>query len=335
MEKRGLPTRNGLVFDYSTVASGDNRTLAIVTILPADFPDALCIAKAKSYVTTAAILPLPDNRIVLWRERDHLVLAVTRGGDPVYAQVLVRHTQDFRFTDQVVREIRNIQLALKMEQVIDSIAGVTLWGEWPRGVDALKLLHLPVNTAPRPAPAAERILAATTRSTLLPLPLQAARVTLSKRDRNLRLAIIAVAGYLALILLLAIYTHSVQARAAKLMVSVNRDKPVADTLEKTVASWRAMEPAIDPKLYAIEQFYQCASVLPGAGVRFDTFETQGTTIKINGIARNAPTVFRFVDRLKKNKALSDYQWKMGQPKLQKDDTAEFKIEGTLRYGPAK
>jgi len=119
------------------------------------------------------------------------------------------------------------------------------------------------------------------------------------------------------------------------MTSVDRDKPVADMLAKTVASWRAMEPAINPKLYVIEQFYQCASVMPGAGVRFGTFETQGTTIKVNGTARNAPTAFRFVERLKHNKSLSDYQWKLGQPKLQKDDTAEFKIEGTLRYGPSK
>ena len=335
LEKRGLPVRNGFVFSYTTVCSIDHRVLGSVTLLPSDFPDALCIPKAKSYVIAADLLPLPENQIVLWRERGHLVLVGTRGCEPVYAQVLARHPGENCLTVSMVREIRMIQWVLMQEQVVETVSGVTLWGEWTTSEAAGGELNLPIHISPRPGPAASRIVAAMSRPPLLPLPLQAAQVTVDRREKKIRLALIAAVGYVGLILLIAFYLHLEQAKAAKLMIAVNRDRPAADTLSRTVASWRAMEPAINPRLYIIEQFYQSASVLPGAGVRFDSFETQQTTIKIHGTARNAPTVFRFVERLKKNPSLSDYQWKMGQPKLQKDDTAEFKLEGTLRYGPSK
>lgn len=336
LEKRGLPIRSGLVFDYSVVAEVENRSLVRVTMLPADFPDALCIARAKTYISSACVLPFPENQIVLWRERNQLVLAVTRGCDAIYIQVISRRSEGSTpLPSGIQQDLHSIRLALEMDQVVPEIAGITLWGGFPEFESALKPLKLPLQQGTRPSPDAGCLALAASKSELLPLPLQTARSTRSRRDRNIRIAIVAAVAYVLLVCMLWIYLHSVQVKAARVMELVTRDKPSADKLEQTAACWRVIEPAVNPKLYAIEQFYQCASDLPGAGVRFETFETLGTTIRIKGTARNAPTVFRFVERLEKNKGLSNYRWKLGQPKLKNDDTADFKIEGMLSYGPVK
>jgi len=329
LEKRGLAPRGGAVFGYETVAKTESRTLVRVTLLPPDFPEALCFPKADGYLTSADVLPLPENRIVLWHERHNLVLAVTRGNEPVYTQVLSRNAQ---ITPEVAREIHTIRLALEAEEAVGRIAGITLWGEFPGSGVSLKPLDLPVEEAERPVPDGGRAVAAAARLRLLPPSLKAGRLARSRQARFVRGGVIAVAGYIALALLLWVYLKSLQSRVAVLARGVTRDKPVATELERTAAAWRAIEPAVNPRLYAIEEFYQCVSALPPVGVRFTSFETKGTGIRLKGTARNATAVFNYANALRKADGLSDYRWKPGQPRLQKDDTAEFKIEGSLRYG---
>lgn len=92
-------------------------------------------------------------------------------------------------------------------------------------------------------------------------------------------------------------------------------------------AWRTLEPAVDPKFYAITQFHEVVGALPPVGVRLISFELKGDLMTIRGMARNAPEVFRFVETLKQHEKLPRYHWKVGQPRVLKDDTAEFKIEG--------
>ena len=334
IERRGLATRgrDETVLDHCVVASVEDRVLVRVTVLAGEVPAALCLSNAQSFAVSPSVFALPENQFVLWQEHNQLVLAANRGGALVYAQVLSRSAE---LSPQIAQQINSIRLALEMERSVERIVGVTLWGDFSEAQNSLAGLNLPVYAEQRPVPSGSCIAAVASRAGLLPLPLQALRRSRSRQNQNIRTALFAGAAYLAIVWLLWAYLGSLQKNQADLLASMANDGPIATELGRTAACWRAIEPAVNPKLYAIEQFYQCANVLPPAGIRFSSFETLGTDIRMKGIARNAATVFRLVEDLKRNPGLSGYQWKMGQPKLQKDDSAEFKLEGSLSYGKAK
>lgn len=328
IERRGLAPRGreATVFDHAVVAQEAGRSLVRIEILTSDFPAELCFPNGRGFLPSPVFLPLPEDGMVIWQERGILALAATRGSELVHAQVLSRGDQ---LVPEMVGDIQAIRMALQFEQIVREITSVTVWGEFPNATEALAGLKLPVHSLPRPEPT----LVKTARPGLLPIPLRAARQVRAAKNRTLRNALAGVAVYLALVVVLWGYLNTLRAKRNGLAEAIGNDGPVATELGRTAARWRAIEPAVNPKLYAIEQFYQCSSALPPAGVRFTAFETIGTDIRIKGIARNAPTLYRYVDELKRNPELAAYQWKMGQPKLQKDDSAEFKLEGT--YGKAK
>lgn len=342
LEKRGLASRGGMetVFDYAVLAQEEGRVLVRVTLLPRSFPAALSFPKAQRYIVSADILPLPENGITLWRERGSLVLAATRGPELVYTQVLDRSAGSS--PAQIALEIASIRLALELEQVVESIKRVTLWGEFPEWSGAevaqpdWELLRLPVEmVAAVPAPSVSHIKVASERSRLLPLPLQEAQRVRLERNRLIRFGTIAAGGYVAFVFLLWAYLHFLQNKGVRMEAALTRDKPVASALERTAASWRAIEPAVNPNLYAIEQYYQCSSALPEVGIRLSSFEARGPVIRIRGTGRSAMEIYKYLKNLRKNRSLANYRWTVAQPKLKQDDTADFQIEGKLTYGSSK
>lgn len=341
LEKRGLASRSGAVFDYAVIAQEEGRALVRVTVLPGSFPASLSFSKAHRYVVSADVFPLPENRITLWRERDALVLVATRGERLVYTQVL-DHGEQAALAD-VAREVAVIRMALEMEEVVEAFEGVTLWEAFPewRGDDGKafdweKALGLPVEVAPIPLPSAGHIELASGRSKLLPIPLQDAQLARLRRHRFVRFGAMAGIGYVGLVFLLWVYLHSLQSKSERMGAAITRDKPAAAALEKTAASWRAIEPAVNPNLYIIEQFYQCSSVLPEVGIRLNVFEANGPFIRIKGTGRNAPEIYRYVRELRKSRRLAGYRWNVAPPKLKQDDSADFQIEGKLTtYGSSK
>ena len=334
IERRGLAARgrDELAFEYAVLAEEDGRTLVRITLLSADFPEALCLPNAKAFVVSPTLLPLPENQLIIWQERNQLVLAASRGRELVHTQVLSRGNQPLA---ELAGDIQAIRVSLELERTVERFSGITLWGEFQDAAQALAALKLPIRTESRPAPSSERVKVVTAQPGLLPAPLRVARVASADRNRSIRFALAAAAAYALLVWGLWSYLHSLQSKRDGIAVSMASDGPMAAELGRTAGCWRAIEPAVNPRLYPIEQFYQCTTALPPAGIRFSVFETMGTDIRIKGIARNAPTLFRFVDDLKRNPEFANYQWKMGQPKLQKDDSAEFKLEGTLSYGQVK
>ncbi|MEI6350150.1 MAG: hypothetical protein WCP06_03480 [Verrucomicrobiota bacterium] len=334
IERRGLATRarGELVFDYAVITQEDGRPLVRITLLAADFPEALCLRNAKAFLISPALLALAENQIIIWQEQNQLILAASRDGELVHTQVLSRDNQ---LLPEMAGDIQAVRVSLELERTVEQINGITLWGDFQNAEQSLASLKLPIIRASRPAPSSKCIAGAAAKSGLLPGPLRATRAASADRARSLRLGLGSLAAYAILVWMLWIYLHSLRVKRDQLAASMASDGPIATELGRTAACWRAIEPAVNPKLYAIEQFYQCSRTLPPAGIRFSIFETMGTDIRMKGIARNAPTLYRFVDELKRNRELSSYQWKMGQPKLQKDDSAEFKLEGSLTYGKAK
>lgn len=328
LEKRGLASRRGEppVFDTRIAAQAGGRVLVRVRLLPVDFPDALCFPKVHAYVAGADLLPLPEGRLVLWRERGAVVLAVARGGETVYTQILSRSG---RITQETALELRAIRFALETEGIVEAIDGVTLWGDFPEGTGCLELLKLPVQQGERPAPDPARAAAAASRSGIVPRPVRRERAQRARRGRLRRFALLGAAAYVALVLLLCLHLRSLRGQALTLRQSVEADQPAASELERTAAAWRMVESAVNPKQYALEVFRLCSEALPSVGIRFTGFEIKGQTIQIRGVARSAPELFQYVNTLKRNRRLARHAWKVSQPRVFQNNTVEFKISGGM------
>lgn len=329
LEKRGLVSRSGSapVFDYQIVTEDEGRTLVRVSLLPVNFPPSLALSQAQFYAAAGDLLPLPEHRMILWMERRQLILAVTRGDEMVYQQVLGHGAV---LTAAIVAEMGALRFALEAEGVMRKLVGITLWQspEEPiTGGECLAALGLPVEEAERPAPAVPRVERAASRARLLPAPVQAARRAKARKERWTRYAAIAGAVYVGFVFLLWAWQLQLKRKAAALGELVQADQPAAAMLERSAAAWRVLESAVDPRTYALEQFHQATAVLPAVGMRFTAFELKGDTITIRGTARNAPEIYKYVEALRKHREMPSYYWRVTPPRVLRDDTAEFRIEG--------
>ncbi len=322
LEKRGLLTRNGSASstDVRVLETQNGRTLALATVLQPDFPVDLTIEKAIRFEPSVFTLPLPQDRIVLWREQGRLAMAATRNRNPVHSQVL----SDCEVTEAVARELRCIVFQLRAQGACDNLLGASLWGDFSdeeaRSVERATGLRVARDEFPAPSLTAAP-------SSLLPPAVQALHAKKQRRDR-LRRTILGLLLLYALGLLGFIgYLAWEKWQVAQLGNAIQAEQPTVSAIQRTAERWQHLEWAIDPKTFPVELLYQVASALPDQGMRLVRFEFQKGKLIIHGEASGAPAAFKFAGDLKANPALRFFQWKMPSPSLRPDGRAEFVIEG--------
>ena len=112
--------------DYRVIETRDNQTLAIATILQPEFPKELAIERVSRFEPSAYTFALPQDRLVIWREKGRLAVAATRGRDPVTVQVL----GDRELSDTAALELKCIAFQLETQCLCERFLGITLWGEF-------------------------------------------------------------------------------------------------------------------------------------------------------------------------------------------------------------
>jgi hypothetical protein len=322
LEQRGLISRNHGVasMDYRVVESGESQTLAVATVLQADFPAELAFERALRFEPSALTLPLLPDRITIWREKGRLVVCATRGKEPIIYQVL----SDRELSDAVALELRCIILQLEAQRLCNHFLGVTLWGEFsPLEINRIQYsLKMPVTSDVLPPP-------------ILParhfklLPEKVAILHAKKRRRRqIRGLIIGVAALYALILAALIAyigwaTYKVDTLKNKLSGQTSTVSEIQDTADR----WRRVEWAVNPKLFPVELLYQVAGLLPPDGLRLTSFELLRGKVLIRGEASTAPGAFKFAEDIKADPAMQIFNWQMPSPTLRPDGRAEFTVEG--------
>jgi len=90
LELRGLHPRHQepLIFDWSAVTRDASRTLVVAGVLPASLSREIAAEGYGSFDLSARYFPLAENALILWREQDNLVCAITRGASLVYFHAL-------------------------------------------------------------------------------------------------------------------------------------------------------------------------------------------------------------------------------------------------------
>ena len=322
LEKRGLVQKQNAAssLDVRILEIQEERALVLAIVLLPDLAPELAIENAVRFEPEPYTLPIPQDRLIIWRERQRLAMTISRGRDPIHFQVL--STEEV--SDESVNEIRCILLQLESQHLINELLGLAIWGEFTdeeveRLQQGLALKTFRESVPPPSLPA--------TASKLLPAQVSVLHEK-ARRRRRIRRLIAAAAGiYLLGILGIIAYIFWQQNRISQLQNQLTADLPTVTAVQGTADQWRKVEWAVDPKLYAVELLNQVASLLPEQGMRLTAFQIEKGKVIIRGEASTAAGAFKFNEDIKQNAALKIFQWEMKSPSLRPDGRAEFIIEG--------
>jgi hypothetical protein len=322
LEKRGLLSKNegGSAADYRVIETRESQTLAIATILQPEFPKELVFERAQRYEPSAYTFALPQDRLVLWRERGRLTVVATRGREPVAVQVL----GDDTLSETAALELKCIMFELESQRLCERLLGITLWGEF--SVEEAERLErsigLKVVRDALPPPDLPKI-----KSKLMP-----AEVHLLHEKRRRRNRIIAGIAWLAALYVIGVigligYIFWERRVAENLRSVIQEQEPAVTTIQATAQRWKQIEWAVNPKLYPVEILYQIAGLLPPDGLRLTALEMQDGKVVIHGESSTAPAAFKLAEDIKAKADLQMFNWQMPSPTLRPDGRADFTIEG--------
>jgi hypothetical protein len=292
--------------------------LAIV-LLP-DLAPELAIENAVRFEPEPYTFPIPQDRLIIWRERQRLAMTISRGRDPIHFQVL--STEEV--SDESVNEIRCILLQLESQNLINELLGLAIWGEFTdeeveRLQQGLALKTFRESVPPPSLPARA--------SKLLPAQVSILHEKARRRSRIRRLIAAAAGIYLLGILGIIVYIFWQQSRISQLQNQLTAELPTVTAVQGTADQWHKVQWAVDPKMYAVELLHQVADLLPPQGMRMTAFQIEKGKVIIRGEASTAAAAFKFNEDIKQNAALKIFQWEMKSPSLRPDGRAEFIIEG--------
>jgi hypothetical protein len=326
LEKRGLLSKNSgdSAVDYRVIDTRGSQTLAVATILQPEFPAELTFERVSRFEPSAYTFPLPQDRLVIWREKGRLTVAATRGMEPVAVQVL----GDDELSETAALELKCIALQLQGQQLCDRFLGITLWGEFSveetgrlQKYVGLKVTH---DTIPPPSLPAMR-------SNLLPPEVFSLHAR-KRRRRQIRSALSLLAAvYILGVLGLVGYIYWQRLVADNLRRRIQELAPTVAAIQGTAERWHQVEWAVNPKLYPIEILYQVSGLLPHDGLRLTAVEIQKGTVVVRGEASTAPAAFKFAEDIKAKPELQMFTWQMASPTLRPDGRAEFNIEGVPKF----
>jgi hypothetical protein len=322
LEKRGLIQRQTAAssLDVRILEVQEERALVLAIVLLPDLAPELAVENAVRFEPEPYTLPIPQDRLIIWRERQRLAMTISRGRDPIHFQVLTTE----EVSDESVNEIRCILLQLESQHLINELLGLAVWGEFSdeeveRLQQGLALKTFRESVPPPSLPA--------TASKLLP-PQVSVLHEKARRRRRIRRLIAAAAGiYLLGILGIIAYIFWQQTRITQLQNQLSADLPTVSAVQGTADQWRKVQWAVDPKLYAVELLHQVADLLPPQGMRLTAFQIEKGKVVIRGEASTAAAAFKLNEDIKQNAALKLFQWDMKSPSLRPDGRAEFIIEG--------
>ena len=168
-------------------------------------------------------------------------------------------------------------------------------------------------------------------ATPIDLPPAGARHERVRKHRNERLLSIGSVAAILYLLLLAWGSGDLLIRQAALK-RIQKEVAVVTTPAqwaiKESERWNALRPAIDPTTYPLDLLAAAAFPTEGGKVRLISFNLEQGHLQISGEATDVTQAYAFIEQLKKNPLLQEYDWTAGQPQLAGKNSVKFDMEGT-------
>ncbi len=335
IEKRGLAYQGEssvTPHSFQVIEQEAGETLLSVDVLSEEFPETLAFPRAEGYAPAARLRRLPEDSLVLWLEHRRLVLAASHRGHLAHVQVL---SAEPTLNTAAAQEINLTTLSLQAEGLLPDapelmVAGrLAADGEKSGRSEFEKALLMPAefNAEPLPAVVGTPALA----DGFLPVSVRQARRRRATTRRRTVGALAAAAVYLVAGSFLWIHARNTEAAISDLEEQVEETRPLVEAIQESEARWRELEPAFDLHYYPLVQLNETTRVMPGSGVVVREFETRDRQISVNGRTRDVQMAFRLKEDLESNPFFSAYAWNMPQPKIERNNTANFKIQGQPKH----
>jgi len=274
-----------------------------------------------------------DSDLILWEEWGGLTIAFYRGGEPVWF-CGVRE-------EELSSLIHRIALRLLAEGVLErlpeniSVQGIdrsraekfisALSRSFPRA--RLHLVPLnSENTAPPPQLKENSF-------DLAPHEARAKRLQLKQRERLISFAAAAAIIYFLLLIWGAGDLLIRQNALKRLRQEIAIASPPALTAQKESDRWHTFRPFFDPTTYALDLLSAVAAPTDGGKVRLTLFSLEQGHLQISGEATDVTEAYNFIEKLKKNPQLQEFDWTSGQPQLAGKNSVKFDISGTRPDAP--
>jgi Tfp pilus assembly protein PilN len=107
-------------------------------------------------------------------------------------------------------------------------------------------------------------------------------------------------------------------------------QPDVERVQLIEERWRSLEPAFEKDLFPIVQLSRITAALPGSGVVIREYRTTGRDVRVRGQARDVQLANRLLEDLQGMNGFARYEWSMPNPRVERNNTATFEIQGKLK-----
>src|SRR5207253_5179069 len=244
------------------------------------------------------------NALLIYPEGEMLVYAMTENGKLSLARAIERNG------DQLETELPQLRLSAELQGIDASSPNVLLdetcyeLREAVLGILASPTEIVGIELPPAPV-----------KLNLLPESWRRRRLQLV-RQAEWRQRLLWIGGaYGALLFLLLAYLGLLRFQIGWIQRRIAHDAPGTEFVRATEAKWKALAPAIGAHYYPVEILEDLFESLPSADVRITAYNQSARQISVDGEANTAALAYEFIDKIKKNPQLRDFQFDMPAPRI--------------------
>jgi len=330
--KRGM--ENSLVVLPVLESGGRRLVMAVAPEEP--FPDGSMLPGWKE----SSHFQLPCNvlgtvqvhDLVLWQEWGRFQMAFFREKNPVWFCGLDAHG--------AVGILQRSALRLLSEKVIGHLPlSIALCGIPPENAEIFSgelqrifpkaRIHVITGMDKRGHPSLPKPVPPSPSIDIPPAEAVTARDRRGRRQRLLNFAVTAIMLYILLILWGAgdllvrrMTLNRLRHEAASLLEPALRAKEASDR-------WNAARRAVDPSTYPLDLLAVAAVPTEAGKVRLTGFSMDSDHLQIAGEATDVTQAYAFIEQLRNNPRLQEYEWTAGQPQLAGKNSVRFEMTGAL------
>ncbi len=329
VDKRGLSAKGPALIDFERIGGNERGDTFAVRVVAEPSPD-IILPTAGGYETSAGLRgkASPGTEAMIWREHGRLILGVFISGIPAQVQILSGKPEVGK---AIASEVNLILLGLRGESVFENSAPRELLlatdpvgeKEW---IEFRSTLSIPVRSElPRfPAKAEDR-----------PRLLPSAIVNHRRRRRNGVRSLALLAVGLVVYTVVGVWVWKDAKATEREMASLEQRiaiiEPDVERVQLVEERWSRLEPAFDKDLFPIVQLSRITAALPGSGVVIREYRTTGRDIRLRGQARDVQLANRLLEDLQGMNGFERYEWSMPNPRVERNNTATFEIQGKLKH----
>jgi Tfp pilus assembly protein PilN len=311
------------------IHSQETRQLLLAVACDEPFPGEIlppCWKEASRFEIPARLLATEGSDLLLWEEWGVLYLAFYRKEKPVWfcsARLEDLSGLVYRMALRLLSEgvLEHLPSAIRLEGIEQELTG-RCNKELARAFPLAKI---------RVSSSVEKSLPPLLPEDAFDLPPSEAREDRRRHGQRKKLLSFITAGVLLylLILLWGGGDLFIRQRALKRLRSeIAQVESSALKARKESERWHTFRPVMDPTTYALNLLAAVATPTEGGKVRLTLFSLEQNRLQISGEATDVTQAYAFIETLKKNPLLQEYDWNAGQPQLAGKESVKFDIEGT-------